>query len=123
MRGLRALYVMVIETRSHSSSPVARRDGIIHNLSLMIAIGVFTVGIPEGVTRAFRQKLEPDRTSISSASSDVSCVGLTFCRIFFHWNGTLGTVGTSKKALLRFIDRGPGALLERPAERHLERLL
>jgi hypothetical protein len=38
MRGLRALYVMVIETRGHSSSPVARRDGIIHNLSLMIAV-------------------------------------------------------------------------------------
>jgi hypothetical protein len=89
-------------------------------------------GRSKGVPRAFRQKLEPDRTSISSAASDVSCVGLTSCRIFFHWNGTFGTfgtlgthgtVGTSKKAVLHFIDRGPGTLLERPAERPLERLM
>jgi hypothetical protein len=48
-----------------------------------VAIGGFTVGVPEGVPKAFRQKLEPNRTSISSASSDVLCVGPTICRIFF----------------------------------------
>jgi hypothetical protein len=92
------------------------------------ALSVFTVGVPEVFPRAFRQKLEPDRTSISSSSSDVSCVGLTFCRIFFHTfslernAGTFGTLGTSKKAVLRFIDRGPKTLLERTPERPLERL-
>jgi hypothetical protein len=58
--------------------------------------------------------------SISSTSSDVSCVGLTFYHILFSLErnaGTLGTLGTSKKVVLRSTDRGPGTPLELPLER------
>jgi hypothetical protein len=60
------------------------------------------------------QELKPDRTRTYNASSDISCVRLTFCGGFFHWNGKPGTLVASKKVILRYSDRVTGTPLERP---------